>query len=107
MSDWIVIRGTGTRLDGTWIDRPFRWASRLTLGPCLTVVPTPGFEQDDEKGVAEVWRPEGWSHRDILFKVESTYGSGSPPDTPRQADGRGRPGSLPTLDPGGDHLGAT
>ena len=76
--DWIVIRKTGTHLDGTWVDRPFRWATRLTLGPGLAVVATPGFEQDDEKGVAQVWEPERRPVGNILFKVESTYGA-SPP----------------------------
>ena len=74
-SDWIVIRKTGTHLDGTWVDRPFRWATRLTLGAGLAVVPTLGFEQDDEKGVAEVWEPERRRPDSVLFKVESTYGA--------------------------------
>ena len=78
-SDWIVIRGTGTALDGTWVDRPFPWATRLTLGPGLSLRPTNGFEQDDEKGVGQVWEPERRSLGSLLFKVETAYGASSPP----------------------------
>ena len=80
-SDWIVIRKTGTHLDGTWIDRPFRWATRLTLGPGLAVVATPGFEQDDEKGVAQVWEPERRRPDSLLFKIETEYALSPPSPT--------------------------
>ena len=82
-ADWIVIRGTGTQIDGTWIERPFPWATRLRLGPGPPLAPTPGFEQDDEKGVAQVWEPERKPLSDILFKVETTYGASSPPPNPQ------------------------
>ena len=101
-SDWIVIRGTGTKLDGTWVDRPFPWATRLPLGPGLAVVPTPGFEQDDEKGVGQVWEPE---HRRpqikrIILAIGIPYGGGPKPKTPPPQTLLG----MPIVEVGPDHF---
>ncbi len=95
--DWIVIRGTGTLFDGTWLEIPFL-AARLTLGPSLTLRPTNGFEQEDERGVAQVWKPEPMTPADILFKVETTYGgSPLPPRILRKPRPKYGSGPSPTL----------
>jgi hypothetical protein len=63
--DYLVARGTGTGVDGQWLDRQVQLAGGAFVttdptGQLLRMVPAGEFEIREEDGaVAEVWRPEG------------------------------------------------